>query len=133
MSFNKKNDVGRFSGVLLSLLISTLCLAAITLIASAISYCTADPLSLVKPLSVAAIIIGAAAAAFISAKRFGAGSAIISSLIFTLIMLTVGIISGGGKINVGALINYVCYMATATLFSYLAAREPKKRIRRKRH
>lgn len=130
MSLKKKSNHGTFYGMLLSLLVSLLMLAALSVTVSAISYSTKDPMSLVKPLSVIAIILSAALSSFISARKFGVGAASISALVFTLIMLTVGIISSGAEVKLGALINYLCYIATAMLFTYLASRKPKRRRHR---
>lgn len=130
MSLKKKSNRGTFYGMLLSLLISLLILAAVSITVSAISYSTKDPMSLVKPLSVTAIILSAALSSFISARKFGSGAAAISSLVFTLIMLTVGIISSSGMVSLGAFINYLCYVGTALLFIYLASRKPKRRRHR---
>ena len=132
MSFRKnaKNESTAYK-MGISLLISAGIFGAVCLIASAIAYCTADPLSLIKPLSIAVLITSAAVASFVSSKKFGTSQSLISSLILTLLMLTVGIVASKGKMNTGALINYACYMATAALFSYLAGRTPKRKSRRR--
>ncbi len=127
MSLKKNSSGSAVSKTAFSFLTAVGIMAALSVITSAISYCTADPLSLVKPLSVAAIIIGAAISSFVCSKKFGKLPAIISSLAIILVMMTVGIVANSGKINTGALINYACYMATALLFSYLASRTAKVR------
>lgn len=128
---NQKKDNAAYR-VAVSFLIFLGMLAAICLVTSVAAYCTADPLSLVKPLSIAALMLSAATASAISTKKFGVAAALISSLVLTLIMLIVGVIASGGKINDGAMLNYLCYTATAALFSYLAARAPKRRSKRRR-
>ena len=131
MSFKKNAKNGTAYKIGISFLISAATLSAISLLSAVIAYCTHDPLSLIKPLSIAAIIISAAVSAFITTKIYSITNAILSSLMLTLIMLTAGIIAVGG-IRPSAMLNYACYMATAALFSYFASRKPKRRHRHAR-
>ena len=133
MSLKRKSkNGGSVPKTLTAFFIAAGMFVAVCLITSVIAFCTADPMSLVKPFSICALIISAALASFISSKRGGMASAILSALIFTLIMLIFGVVISGGKTNAGALINYVCYMLTSLLFAYLASRAPKKRWQRRR-
>ena len=127
-----KRNSGDAVQLLLSLLIPLGAFIALTLSVSVIAYCTEDPLSLIKPLSIAALIGSGAVGAFINSRLFGMGHADIAALIMTLIMLTVGIIAKRGAIGIGPIINYACYMASSALFAYLATRVSGGRKRRHR-
>ena len=128
--FQKQNSTAYRA--LFSLLIFSGMLIAICLVTSVAAYCTADPMALVKPLSIAALILSAVASSVISAKKFGIATTLISALVLTIVMLSVGVIASGGKMNGGAMLNYLCYMATAALCSYLTTRAPKRRPKRHR-
>ncbi len=133
MSFKKSSARrGVFSKICLSLLISAAILLALCAVATAVAYFTPDPMSLVKPLSVAVTVTSACVSAAINSRLFGVSPALISSLILTLIMMGAGIIASHGKADLGALINYVCYMASACLFAYLSGRKRKNKPYRKR-
>ena len=130
MSLKKNTTGSTISKAAFSLLISVGIMAALCALMTVISFCTKDPMSLVKPLSIAAVILGAAVSSLISSRKFSKSASVISSLIFTLIMMSVGIVAGGGKMNTGALINYACYMAVALLFSFLPSNKAKHRRHR---
>lgn len=117
--------------LLYSLLISIGALVGMTLIASVIAYCTNDPIALIKPLSIATLIICAAAGAFVNSKLFGMGQANVAALIVALLLFTVGIIAKRGAIGIGPLINYTCYMASSALFAYFAKRMSVEKRRRR--
>ena len=114
-----------------SFLIPIASLFLTTLICTVIAYFTEDPLSLVKPLSLVALILSAAVGAFVDTKLFGALRAIISSLILTVFLLCISLIVKGGAVEVGALINYLVYLGTSALFSYFAPKSAGRKRRRK--
>ena len=119
---SSKRNSGGTAHLIVSLIIPPLVFVMLTLAVSVIAYCTGDPLSLIKPLSIVALIGSGAVGAFINSRLFGMGRADIAALITTLIMLTVGIIIKRGAIGIAPLINYACYMASSALFAYLATR-----------
>ena len=114
-----------------SFLIPIASLFLTTLICTVIAYFTEDPPSLVKPLSLVALILSAAVGAFVDTKLFGALRAIISSLILTVFLLCISLIVKGGAVEVGALINYLVYLGTSALFSYFATKSAGRKRRRK--
>ena len=118
--------------LLYSFLISVGIFVFISLIASVIAYATADPLALIKPLSVAALVLSAICSGYINSRLFGTWRSVLSALIMALAMLTVGIISETGALGVGAMINFASYLASASLFAYLASRRGEKKRRRRR-
>ena len=121
-----------FYKIILSALICIGMLIGLCAAAAAFAYCTPDPMSLVKPLSIAIIILGASISALITTKLFGVSPALISALIVTLIMMSGGIIANRTDADLGALINCGCYMASAGLFSYLCTRRRKRVPHRRR-
>ena len=121
-----------FVCLLYSVLITSLAFLFITLILSVVAFCTDDPLSWIKPLSIAAIVLSAVVGSLTTSKLYGTPKAILSALIITLIMLLSGIIARRGAPQTSTLINYGCYMATSALTAYIASHKTKKHVRRKR-
>lgn len=118
--------------LLYSVLIASLAFVLIALIFSVVAFCTDDPLSLIKPLSIGAILLSAIVGSLITARLYGVPKAMLSALILTLVILLIGTIAKRGALEAGALINYGCYMAVSALTAYIASRKPSRHARRKR-
>lgn len=118
--------------LLYSFLIMSAAFILISLVFSIAAYCTDDPLSWIKPMSVASIILSATAGSFLVARLYGASRSALSALIAALIMLAVGIISKKGAVDTGAFINICCYMATSALVAYLARRKSGSHSKRRK-
>ncbi len=105
-------------------------LALITLISSAVLMGQSDPGSGISLGAFASLIISAMLSGFGIAKLAGDNPrlSMIAHLIAALIMLAIGLILGGGT---AGLMNSVCYLGIAALFSLLGKRK-RKRPRRKR-
>ena len=108
------------------LLLGTLSMAitfsALSLIFSFIAYTTVDPLSFLGIFGIAALMITAAATGFSEARLGGEGAfltTVLSSLLFVLLLLLIGLISGGGAVPIGCIINYLCFLALASLSALL--------------
>ena len=118
--------------LLLGTLIMTVIFLALSLLFSFIAYTTADPLYFIGLLSIAALMITAAASGFLEA-RLGEGSVLtpfLSSLLFVLIMLLIGLIASGGAVPLGCIINYASFVALATLSALLGKKSLEKSRRR---
>ena len=91
-----------------------------------------NPTAMTGIFSLASLLLTAALMGFIISKLKGDGGmliSVLSSLLFCLILLTVGLIGTGGKLPLFIPINYLCYMGVAALFAFLG----KKREKRGRH
>ena len=128
----KANPSPAWARLLLTLAINLIALVAITLLSAVIAYCTEDPLALVKPLSLAAVILSAAASGFLASRLFGMGESVLGALIITLILFTVGLIAKRGAVEAGAVINYLSYIGTSVLFAYFATKRGRVKRRRRR-
>ena len=105
------------------------------LIGSAIIFLQSDPTSVLDIGALIAFISGGALSGFLVSKKHAEGGLALSSasaLIFTLVLVIISIIASGGKVAPRALMNYACYLPTAVLFAFIAARKPKPKRRRRR-
>ena len=118
---------GRGGLFLMSLGISLGILLAASLIMSAVAYSSADPTGKIGIYSLVSLIVSAALAGFIASRLSDSvGLSTLTALATVLILILVGAVISGGKLGLGALMNYLCYFGVATLFSLFA----KKRVRR---
>ncbi len=114
------------AGTLASFIIT----AALSFIFSFIAYSMPDPDGSVGIFSIASLIIAAAAVGFSVSKIRGDGGvilAVLSALLFTLILLLAGLIAGGGALSLGCIINYLCHIAVSALAAVLGRRRRKVR------
>ena len=119
------------------LLVGALCsgilLIILTMISAFIVFYTKNPTSLIGLISIAVMLLTGAISGFSISKLKGEGGILISclsSLLFILILLMIGLIAGGGHISLGNIINYLCYMAVSLLFSFFGRKKEKKYRRR---
>lgn len=99
---------------------------------SFIAYSMPDPLSYIGIFSIISLMASAAVSGFIEGRigrAKGVAYALLSSLFFSLLALLGGLIMGGGAVPVGCIINYLLYIALATLFSLIGVRTRGKRAR----
>ncbi|MBQ7363437.1 MAG: TIGR04086 family membrane protein [Clostridia bacterium] len=123
---------GGVAFMLLGTLASALLTAVLTFIFSFISYSTKNPDSTVGIFSIIALILTAAVTGFTVSRLKGEGGVLIatlSSLLFTLILLLIGLIAGGGSLPLGCIINYLCFIAVSALAAVLGRRRGR-RVRR---
>ncbi len=120
--------------LLLGVLINFAVYAALTLIFTVIAYTSDDPLGRTKIFSFATLIVCGAACGFTVSKRSsGTYTALLCSLIFSLIMLILGICICGKAPGIGSIINCLIYIAASAIFSRLATVHTARRgIRRRR-
>lgn len=118
---------------LICLAISALIIILLSLIFALIANASGDPTGNLGLFSLTALIIGAAASGFVSAKIKKEGAVVFSALValaLSLIMLIICVIMSG-KISLAAFMNYLCYIGVATLSAFVGSREKKhKRHRR---
>ena len=115
--------------MLLGTAFAFLCYFILTLIFSAVSYFTADPLGFVGIGALAALFGSAVISSAVITRLRGEGgflTAILTSLLFSLIQLLIGLIVSKGELSLGVFINYICYMAISALTALISGRKRKK-------
>ena len=108
--------------LLLGTLFMAITFSLISLLFSFIAYTTVDPLSFLGIFGIAALMITAVSSGFLEARLGGDGSfltAVLSSLLFVLLLLLIGLLSCGGSVPIGCIINYLCFVAVASLSALL--------------
>ena len=117
------------TAMLLGAAFAFLCYFILTLIFSAVSLLLDDPLGFVGIGAVAALIGSAIISSAVITKLRGEGgflTALLSSLLFSLIQILIGLIIAGGNISLGVFFNYLCYLAISALTALISGRKRKK-------
>ena len=103
-------------------------LGAVVLALSIISYFTKDPTALTGAFSLLSLVIAGAVSAFVTAKVWGEGGALIailSAAICAIVMLAIGLIWRGGLLPFGVLLNIAAFLAASALSATLAKKKKK--------
>ena len=121
-------------GVLLSdVLISILLLLVLSFAAAIISSASENSTAGLSTYSLLTLLISSLISGFISAKRSdGFGSAATSVLVSAAVIMLVGLIAGGGKLSLSAVMNYLCYFGVGMAGAFIARRRASKGRRKKR-
>ena len=132
MSRHKKRREapGSITVMLLGVLASAILTALLSFIFSFIALSMANPDGAVGIFSIAALIITAAITGFTLSRVKGEGGVLLSTLsalLFTLILLLIGLIASGGALPLGCIINYVCFIAVSAISSLLGRRRGRTR------
>ena len=101
----------------------------LSVISSFIISATPQPLRFANIGAFAALLISGAVAGFITARLLPERKilySLISALLFSLLMLAVGLIMARGGISGGVFLNYLSYILTSLLFAWLGSRERKR-------
>ena len=117
--------------MLLGTLASAILTATLSLIFSFIAYSMANPDGVIGIFSIASLLITGALTGFLLSRSRDEGGillAVLSSLLFSLILLLIGLIACGGTLPPGCIISYLCFIAVSALAAFLG----KKRGRRRR-
>ena len=118
---------------LLGILFQVLALPLLSLLLAFVSALTANPTSLLGILAVAALLLSGGIYGFVASKfkvEGGRVFTLLSALLFSLLIILLGIILSGGKMNISVLIGQVIYVLTALLFSALGGVKRKRKIRK---
>ena len=98
-----------------------------------ISSLTKDPTALTGALSLGTILLSGAIAGFVTSRVNRAGGTLVgtlSAIITAAVILIVGLISGGGRVSAGMLINVPAYISISVLSSVLGKKRTKRRKKR---
>ena len=128
--FKKEGNV--FYSVLIGAAISAAIMLALSAITALIINMTSDPLGAADIGSLISLLIGAALSGYVVARRSAESkmlTAVLSSLLFCLMLLLIGLMLGGGSLSGRVFINYLCYIGISTLFAKLGSREMRKHRR----
>ena len=133
MKKRKRKELGLVSLIMIGAAVELGAILLVTFILAFVSSMTKDPTSLTGGLSLAALLVSGAVSGFGISKANGEGGAlvgILSSVITVGIMLVIGLIASKGQMNLGAFLNLIAYMMTATLASILGKKKLKRRKRK---
>jgi len=126
------NNRGALKVIFCGALFSVVLLLALSLAFAFIAGFTKDPASMSGIFSTLSLLITGAICGFSVSKYKGEGgtlAAALSSLLFVLVLILAALIINGGRLAPATLINYLCHIAVAVLFSF-AGRQRKKSYRR---
>lgn len=101
-------------------------------VASLIILSTDDPLAVIGIGSVIALLLSAVASGIIIAIRQREAAVLVSllsSILFTMMLLIVGLAVSGGKIGGGIILNCFSYIALSLLSAFLASRKKDRHKR----
>ncbi len=118
------------TAMLIGTLASAIITAVLSLIFSFVAYNMSNPDGVIGIFSLAALLIAGAAVGFILSRAYGRGGILIaalSSLLFSLILLLIGLIAGGGALPLPCIINYLSFIAVSTLAAFLGKKREKHR------
>lgn len=130
---NKTEGVSGLRALFLGALLSCIVYLSVSLIAGLLTCQAADPTSLTGPVSLASLMIsGIISSLLITRLPEGGGilTAVLSALLFVLVLLVIGLAMTGGKLPIRCPINYLCYLALCTLTAYALSKIPERRRRR---
>lgn len=109
-------------------------ITAMSLLFAVIATFMRDPTGSIQLLSLISLVISALINGFLVAKikpKASIGLYIGFSLVCILIMLTICLISCGGKVPASAFMNYCCYLGISTFTSLITAKKGGKRKKHK--
>ncbi len=133
LKISKKGKSGYgIRGLLLSALIGLLCVVVFAFVFSFIALSSENPILKTDIYALFALVLSGVFSSFVNSKRTSFQRAMLSSLLIALILLLFGIIFSSGKIGVGALMNYGCFILTSLVGAYLGRKKEKKHKRHKR-
>ena len=128
---NEKFKIGRMGQIALSALYSLVVMLVLTLITAGLSLLLLkDPISSIGVMSIIIIILGAVISGVTLTRIFsdyGMQTAIFSSLLLSLLALIIGLIMGGGGVNLKLSLNVLIYVLCSILTAYLARPRAKRR------
>jgi len=122
----------KLGSAVLGISLSALVLIIVSLLFSAVLSMTENPIGSIGLSSLAALLISGVLSGIIISRRMGEGgfpSSVVTSLIFTLIMLAAALIASGGKLSGGMLMNSGCYLGVAAVAAFLGRKRDRRRRR----
>ena len=131
-SFNAES-LTTLQAILLGALLAAVAYLAATFAMSIISFGTADPTSLIGPLSLTALLVSGAVSALIITRVCGERGvliALLSSLLLALVLLICGLVASGGSLPIRCPVNYLCYVGISVLTAFIGKKRSTRRRRR---
>ena len=128
-----KNQLSPARAIFLRQIFSAATLFVLSIIFAVILSVMKNPIGSLKVTSLVALLASGAVSGIAIARRKGDGGvrcAIISAVIFALIIIAVSLIITGGKIGGLQFMNSLCYILVSALFALLPGRKKEKRRRR---
>ena len=130
--YNRKSlKLGRYTLLLICTVSALLTLTLVIAVMACIALACENPMGLVKPFAIIALIVSASLSGFVGTKiTNNVWVSCLSSLAVSLTILAGGIIASGGLPNLSVPLNALIYMAASSLFTYFATKKKQKRHRR---
>ena len=111
---------------------SILSVVLVSFVFALISSMTKNPTALTGIFSLVSLLFAGALSGFVISKVIRDGGsliAVLSAVIAALLMSVIGLIVKGGAVPISVFLNYLAYLGTAALASFLATKTIKKRAR----
>lgn len=111
---------------------SILSVVLVSFVFALISSMTKNPTALTGIFSLVSLLFAGALSGFVISKVIRDGGsliAVLSAVIAALLMSVIGLIVKGGIVPISVFLNYLAYLGTAALASFLATKTVKKRAR----
>ena len=128
----KIKDIGGIMPLLIGCGISLLSLVCCSVILGLYSVTTDSPTRLIDVLGLWGLLGSGVISGFVNRKinkERGIGFLFLISLLFTLLLILIGLIVSGGALPLRCIINYLCYLGVYMLSALLGGRKISKRRR----
>ena len=135
MSKIKKGEGGVILTLVKNIVFSALVLLIISLVTAIISNATEDSTGKLVTASLIALLSSAAISGFLISKLPGNGNlggAVLSVLMFVLIMMVIGVAVNAGKLSMSAVMNYICYFGVGSAGAFLGKKRTSHKRRKRR-
>ena len=132
MKKHKRKELGLGALLVIGTVASVGAVFVMAFILALISSMTKDPTSLTGAFSLLALLLAGAVSGFVISRVNGEGGkliGILSSVIATVVMMIVGLIRKGGFLPLGALLNFLAFLAVGVISSILGKKRARKRRR----
>lgn len=129
MKKHKRKELGLTALMLLGAAFALAVTVVVSFILSIISLMTKDPTSMIGAFSLIALILAGAISGFVTSKVNGDGGvlvAVLSSVIATFAILSIGLICKGGAIKLSVPLNLCVFIAVSIFSALLGKKKPKK-------
>lgn len=115
--------------VLIGTALSYIILILVTLTLTAVCASTKDPASLTEVFSLLSLLVGSALSSLILSKLRADGflMAMLTAAVFVTVRIIISVFLGG--VGLSDLLDCVCYLGMACIFSLIGRRRPKRRKR----
>ena len=132
---NGSATLGSARGLMIGVLIALGCVLVCSLVAAAVALVADDPMGMIGICSFCALLASGAACGIILSRRSGRGTkgTLLCSLIAVAVMAVCSLIITHKAPSPSALMNYVCFVGSAAIFSILGRKRAKRHKPKRRY